>query len=134
MDKFVTYLKKNKKGMFKIWYKSNNKIFSNISIKTNNDKFGNWEVTSTDDSFIDLSLTTSENEKSLCRIELGETKLINYIYGDTYAQIYYLENNENEDFNLKIIESEDKFITIHRIDFPDNTEIYKFQKIMHFIK
>ena len=79
---------------------------------------------------IEVMLISPEKEKSLFRIEIEDKILINFISNDTISQIYYLEENEINSFNFKVLESEDKYISIHSIFFKD----YQFQKIMHFIK
>ena len=128
MESFITYLKEKKKGLYSIWYKCENIIGSNES------KIGNWELTNYDNSneynMIEVMLISPEKEKSLFRIEIEDKILINFISNDTISQIYYLEENEINSFNFKVLESEDKYISIHSIFFKD----YQFQKIMHFIK
>ena len=128
MESFITYLKEKKKGLYSIWYKCENIIGSNES------KIGNWELTNYDNSneynMIEVMLISPEKEKSLFRIEIEDKILINFISNDTISQIYYLEENEINSSNFKVLESEDKYISIHSIFFKD----YQFQKIMHFIK
>ena len=123
MNSFINYLKTNKKGIYGIWYK-NDEIN-----KENQNKFGKWMVNDNlkINDMIEVILIDPKNEKSIFRIEMGETKLINFILGSTITQMYYLEKNNNY---FKVIESEDKFITIHTVNFKN----YEFQKIMHFYK
>ena len=121
MNSFITYLKNNKKGLYSIWYK-NDEINED-----NQNKFGKWMLNEDlkINDMIEVILIDPKNEKSIFRIEMGETKLINFILGSTITQMYYLEKNNN---NFKVLESEDKFITIHTVNFKN----YEFQKIMHF--
>lgn len=125
MNSFINYLKNNKKGIYNIWYK-NNEINNE-----NQNKLGKWMLNDNlkMDDIIEVILIDPKNEKSIFRIEMGETILINFILGSTITQMYYLEENDKKN-NFRVIESEEKFITIHTVYFKH----YEFQKIMHFIK